>query len=79
MNNATVSDTEVSFAASLYEALHRFKRVAAAMRRPGYRPEGPGDRSYARGRAACGSFSDVEQRSHAVRFAPIPDLAGAAT
>jgi hypothetical protein len=25
MNNATVSDTEVSFAASLYEALHRFK------------------------------------------------------
>ena len=26
MNNATVSDTEVSFAASLYEAFRRFKR-----------------------------------------------------
>jgi hypothetical protein len=26
MNNATVSDTEVSFAASLYEAFRRFKQ-----------------------------------------------------
>jgi hypothetical protein len=59
MNNATVSDTEVSFAASLYEAFRRLRQRCSSFAMAGYRTRRFGDRRLTHGLAACGSSSDI--------------------
>jgi hypothetical protein len=58
MNNATVSDTEVSFAASLYVAFRRLRQSCSSFAMAGF-TRSSGDRRLTHGRAACGSSSDI--------------------